>query len=279
MPTELPPGTLGNLTAEQEAKLQEFWVLLLKVFGVKLDALESAREASASAPQENKKEPKRRFGLFGRGKDSEDGTASEKSAEGITTNLASINISDADDKYGQSKEFQQTLVDMSPEDIRTTFWTMVKQDNPDSLLLRFLRARKWDVKNALVMFISTIRWRLLDVKVDDDIMKNGEQHALKQSQSSDPTEKKAGEEFLMQMRRGKSFLHGVDKSGRPICVVRVRLHKAGDQSQEALDRFTVYTIESARMMLAPPVETAVSLKSQAKPAEMHLTHSSVSFST
>ncbi|KAF4234481.1 hypothetical protein CNMCM6805_008582 [Aspergillus fumigatiaffinis] len=256
MPTELPPGTVGNLTAEQEAKLQEFWVLLLKVFGVKLDALESAREASASAPQENKKEPKRRFGLFGRGKDSEDGTASEKSAEGITTNLASINISDADDKYGQSKEFQQTLVDMSPEDIRTTFWTMVKQDNPDSLLLRFLRARKWDVKNALVMFISTIRWRLLDVKVDDDIMKNGEQHALKQSQSSDPTEKKAGEEFLMQMRRGKSFLHGVDKSGRPICVVRVRLHKAGDQSQEALDRFTVYTIESARMMLAPPVETA-----------------------
>ncbi|EAW16514.1 CRAL-TRIO domain-containing protein [Aspergillus fischeri NRRL 181] len=256
MPTELPPGTVGNLTAEQEAKLQEFWVLLLKVFGVKLDALESAKEASASALQENKKEPKRRFGLFGRGKDSEDGTVSEKSAEGITTNLASINISDADDKYGQSKEFQQTLVDMSPEDIRTTFWTMVKQDNPDSLLLRFLRARKWDVKNALVMFISTIRWRLMDVKVDDDIMKNGEQHALKQSQSSDPTEKKAGEEFLMQMRRGKSFLHGVDKSGRPICVVRVRLHKAGDQSQEVLDRFTVYTIESARMMLAPPVETA-----------------------
>lgn len=102
MPTELPPGTVGNLTAEQEAKLQEFWILLLKVFGVKLDALESAKEASTSASQENKKESKRRFGLFGRGKDSEDGTASEKSAEGITTNLASINISDTDDKtFGQ----------------------------------------------------------------------------------------------------------------------------------------------------------------------------------
>ncbi|RHZ58092.1 CRAL-TRIO domain-containing protein [Aspergillus thermomutatus] len=256
MPTELPPGTVGNLTAEQEAKLQEFWVLLLKVFGVKLDGLESTEEAPASPAKENKKESKRRFGLFGKSKDNEDGAASEKSANGITNNLASINITDGDDKYGQSKEFQQALVDMSPEEIRTTFWSMVKQDNPDSLLLRFLRARKWDVKKALVMFISTIRWRLMDVKVDDDIMKNGEQHALKQSQSSDPTEKKAGEDFLMQMRLGKSFLHGVDKSGRPICVVRVRLHKAGDQSQEALDRFTVYTIESARMLLAPPVETA-----------------------
>jgi hypothetical protein len=262
MPTELPPGTVGNLTPEQEVKLQEFWVLLLKVFDVNLDALESAKGA---APQENKKEHKRRFGLFGKSKDHEDGTASEKSAEAVTTNVASINLSEGDDKYGQSKEFQQTLADISPEEIRTAFWTMVKHDNPDSLLLRFLRARKWDVQKALVMFISTLRWRLMDVKVDDDIMKNGEPHALKQSQSSDPTEKKAGEEFLMQMRRGKSFLHGVDKSGRPICVVRVRLHKAGDQSPEVLDRFTVYTIETARMMLVPPVETAVSVKFQAKP--------------
>ncbi|RAL03788.1 CRAL-TRIO domain-containing protein [Aspergillus ibericus CBS 121593] len=262
MPMEPQPGTVGNLTAEQEAKLQEFWVLLLKVCGINLDAVEPLQQETgdatpSSAPQEKKKQSKRRFGLFGRNNtEEEEDTASDKSTNGITSSIASINITDGDDKYGQSKEFQQALVDMKPEEIRVTFWNMVKHDNPDSLLLRFLRARKWDVKKALIMMISTLRWRLLDVKLDEDIMKNGEQHALKQSQSSDPTEKKAGEEFLLQMRMGKSFLHGVDKFGRPICVVRVRLHKAADQDAEALDRFTVYTIESARMMLAPPVETA-----------------------
>ncbi|OOG00460.1 hypothetical protein ASPCADRAFT_401445 [Aspergillus carbonarius ITEM 5010] len=262
MPMESQPGTVGNLTAEQEAKLQEFWVLLLKVCGVNLDDVEQLQQqpgdsTPSSAPQEKKKQSKRRFGLFGRSNtEEEEDTASDKSTNGITSSLASINITDGDDKYGQSKEFQQALVDMKPEEIRVTFWNMVKHDNPDSLLLRFLRARKWDVKKALIMMISTLRWRLLDVKLDEDIMKNGEQHALKQSQSSDPAEKKAGEEFLLQMRMGKSFLHGVDKLGRPICVVRVRLHKAADQDAEALDRFTVYTIESARMMLAPPVETA-----------------------
>ncbi|PYI11566.1 CRAL/TRIO domain protein [Aspergillus sclerotiicarbonarius CBS 121057] len=262
MPMEAQPGTVGNLTAEQEAKLQEFWVLLLKVCGVNLDAVEQLQQQNgdatpSSAPQEKKKQSKRRFGLFGRSNtEEEEDTASDKSTNGITSSLASINITDGDDKYGQSKEFQQALVDMKPEEIRATLWSMIKHDNPDSLLLRFLRARKWDVKKALIMMISTLRWRLLDVKLDDDIMKNGEQHALKQSQSSDPAEKKAGEEFLLQMRMGKSFLHGVDKFGRPICVVRVRLHKAADQDAEALDRFTVYTIESARMMLAPPVETA-----------------------
>ncbi|PYI30254.1 CRAL/TRIO domain protein [Aspergillus indologenus CBS 114.80] len=260
MPIEAQPGTVGNLTPEQEAKLQEFWVLLLKVCGV--EGLEQLQQQSSEAPsptpaQEKKKPTKRRFGLFGRGGDeAEDDSASSQSASDISTSLASISITDGDDKYGQSKEFQQALVDMKPEEIRTSLWNMIKHDNPDSLLLRFLRARKWDVKKALIMLISTLRWRLQEVKLDEDIMKNGEHGALKQSQTADPDQKKAGEDFLLQFRMGKSFLHGVDKSGRPICVVRVRLHKAGDQEVEALDRFTVYTIETARMMLAPPVETA-----------------------
>ncbi|KAE8150424.1 CRAL/TRIO domain protein [Aspergillus avenaceus] len=263
MPIESAPGTVGNLTPEQEAKLQEFWILLLKVCGVSLDGvdLEAAAPPSPSSQEKKKQQPqqpKRRFTFFGGGKanDEEDDAASIKSTNGITTSIASINITDGDDKYGQSKEFQQALTDMKPEEIRVTLWNMVKQDNPDALLLRFLRARKWDVKKALIMLVSTIRWRLQDVKVDDDIMKNGELAALEQSKSSDPAEKKKGEEFLKQMRMGKGFIHGVDKAGRPICVIRVRLHKPSDQDTDALDRFTVYTIESARMMLAPPVETA-----------------------
>ncbi|KAJ5707712.1 CRAL-TRIO domain-containing protein [Penicillium malachiteum] len=241
MPVEPAPGTVGTLTPEQEVKLRELWVLTLKVFGVPLDALEAIPSAagdaaSSSAGQDKKKAGKRRWGLFGRSTD-DDGaeTASVSSASGVTSSLANMDIADSDDKFGQTKEFKQALEDMKPEEFRTSFWNMVKQDHPDALLLRFL-AR--------------------DVHVDDDIMANGEALALKQSQSSDPVEKKKGDDFLFQMRKGKSFLHGVDKSGRPICMVRVRLHKASDQDVENLERFTVYTIETARLLLAPPVETA-----------------------
>ncbi|KAJ8104666.1 hypothetical protein OPT61_g10634 [Boeremia exigua] len=55
---------------------------------------------------------------------------------------------------------------------------------------------------------------------------------------------------------GKSFLHGLDSAGRPLCVVRARLHKAGEQTEESLERFTVYTIETARLLLRPPIDTA-----------------------
>ena len=257
---EAPTGTVNNLTADQEAKLRELWILVAKVCGIKAEGLEkidSNSSAAAPASPQVKEKPKKRFGWFGRSQD--DDAASTQSTENAPTNgLAALAIADGDDKFGQGKEFQQALVDMSPEEIRTTLWTMVKHDSPDALLLRFLRARKWDVKKALVMLISTIRWRLLEVKVDDDIMKNGEALAHQQLKSSDPAQKKQGEEFLMQMRMGKTIIHGVDKFDRPISIVRVRLHRPFDQSSKTIERLTVFTIESARLMLKPPVETAVS---------------------
>jgi hypothetical protein len=268
MPIEPAPGTIGTLTAEQEAKLQEFWVLVLHVFGIKPDGLGPAAKTKGDGDRPSTpKKSKRRWALWSRGGDDDDDAKSTSSGKSVASEkdtsarLAAMAIADGDDKHGQSKEFQQALAEMTPEEIRTAFWNMVKHDHPDALLLRFLRARKWDVQRALIMLISTMRWRMQEVQVDDDVMFNGEALALQQAQSSDPVEKKKGEEFLYQMRKGKSFLHGVDRMGRPICVVRVRLHRSSDQGVDTLERFTVYTIETARLLLAPPVETAVSLLS------------------
>lgn len=266
MSTPAAPGTVGNLTTEQEAKLQEFWVLILKVFGIQLEDLKPPKPASVKdGAAQDKKSKLRGWSLWGRSGDSDSDSKSVASGKSvasesdITSGVASISITDGDDKFGQSKEFQQALAEMSPEELRTAFWNMAKHDNPDSLALRFLRARKWDVKKALIMLISTMRWRMKDVHLDDDIMINGEALALQQAQSTDPAQKKKGDEFLTQMRMGKNYLHGVDRMGRPICVIRVRLHRASEQEVQTLERYTVYTIETARLLLAPPVETAVSI--------------------
>lgn len=64
------------------------------------------------------------------------------------------------------------------------------------------------------------------------------------------------EGFMKQLRMGKSFLHGVDKDGRPICFVRVRLHKQADQTEKSLEKYTIYIMETARLMLRTPVDTA-----------------------
>ena len=272
----MPPGRLGNLTPEQEAKLREFWVAVLQVFGVVSDEeLEEvngrvlpdaggheANSEGMSTPDGQikpknpgtQKKRKKHLGLFG--KKSHKDPESQSSADADTTS-SSASVGDFDDKYGQNKQFKQALASQTPEDLRTAFWSMVKHDNPDGLLLRFLRARKWDVQKALVMLVTTMHWRSQEMHVDDDVIKAGEAGAVEASQSSDPATRKEGEDFLAQLRMGKSYLHGVDKEGRPMCFVRVRLHKQGEQSEASLERYTVYIIETARLLLTGPVDTAV----------------------
>lgn len=240
MTGEALPGRPGTLTTEQEEKLRQFWIATLQVFGVlNGKPLETQKaEASTETPEKKKK---KRMSLFSRkDKDHSDGLAYGDSPE--------------EDKFGQTKQFQDTMANQSPESLRATFWSMAKHDHPDALLLRFLRARKWDVEKALIMMVSTMHWRANEMHVDDDIVKNGEEGSLKAAQGGD----KNATDFLAQMKMGKSFLHGTDAEGRPMCFVRARLHKQGEQSEESLERYTVFIIEQARMLLSPPIDTAVS---------------------
>ncbi|KAK0787987.1 phosphatidylinositol transfer protein csr1 [Friedmanniomyces endolithicus] len=251
MAAQQVPGRPGNLTPDQEAKLKEMWAATLEVFGVihervSLEANGASNPASTddTTSTEPKKKHRSRLSLgLGRKKDKASGKENDPDTNG-------------NDKHGQNRDFQAALASQTPAQLREAFWSMTKHDHPDALLLRFLRARKWDVHAALVMLVSTMHWRSQEMHVDDDIMLRGEQYALRESVSGNAAEKKEGADFMVQLRMGKSFLHGTDKDGRPCCYVRVRLHKQGEQSEKSLERFTVYTIETARMLLQPPVDTA-----------------------
>ena len=266
MTIENRPGRPGNLTTDQEIKLQEFWKKVLDVFGVAaLDDEESAQPAAEAGPDEAEindiqkrdselttgERKKKRRGLFSRKRmDSKTPDASNKAGSSTAT------VTDADDKYGQTKEYHTALAENLPEELRGAFWSMVKCDHPDGLLLRFLRARKWDLDKALVMLISTMQWRFKEMHVDDDVVVKGEGGAIKDSRSEDKGVAKEGHDFMVPLRIGKSYLHGVDRDGRPMCTVRVRLHKQGEQTERSLERFTVHVLETARLLLIPPVDTA-----------------------
>ena len=263
MALAIQPGRPGNLTVEQEIKLQEFWKRTLEVFGVSVsdgpaheaDALKEEPEepelngVSKTSTGLTAEKKKKRKGLFSRKR--KDSKIDEQASKAATSA-----IPESEDKYGQTKEFHTALAQNSPEELRQAFWSMVKHDHPDGLLLRFLRARKWDVEKALVMMVSTMQWRAKEMHVDDDIVVRGEAGALKDSASADAKTKREGADLMAQLRMGKSFLHGVDREGRPMCTVRVRLHKQGEQTEPSLERFTVHVLETARLLLVPPVDTA-----------------------
>jgi hypothetical protein len=263
---DMPAGRPGNLTVEQEDKLRKLWTHLLQIYGVSIDEAGGSSGVAPSQPASSQKTAattakaekpkKKRISLFSR-KSNKNVESESEPTEQPSTIESRPKGSDLDDKYGQTKQFYDTLASQSPELLRSTFWGMVKHDHPDALVLRFLRARKWDVDKALVMLISTMGWRAKEMRVDEDIMRNGEGGAAEAENGPDEAVKTLSHDFLAQIRLGKSFVHGIDDRGRPISIVRVRLHKQGDQCEESLERYTVYIIETARLLLAPPVDTGV----------------------
>lgn len=248
-------GHLGNLTPDQEGKLLELWQAIFKISGTQArndNATPTASATQSAKPDTEVETPRKRrgFGFF----------RSAPQQTPSSPNSHNTDVSSEEDKFGLAKQFQAIVATENPRDIREALWSMMKHDHPDSLVLRFLRARKWDVEKALVMLVSAMNWRHSKMKVDQEIMRTGEAGAAAAEKSENETEKQRGHDFLKQSRMGKSFLHGVDREGRPICVVRVRLHKSGEQSPESLEKYTVFIIETARLTLKPPVDTAVSVR-------------------
>ncbi|KAJ5666573.1 hypothetical protein N7462_010982 [Penicillium macrosclerotiorum] len=247
-------GFLGNLNQDQEAKLQTLWTVLLK-------AVETSSQEGLSShlaeEHPGPSQPQRRLSLLGRTQSN----ISDKGTTGVSSSLYQQKIITYLRGLGigahETKMVQKALSDITPVELQKGILDTLKHDHPDAMLLRFLRARKWDVPKAFAMMMDSIVWRVKEMHVDDDLLAKGELHALKQSQNTaDVAEQKAGKDFLAQMRMGKSYVHGTDKLGRPIVVIRVQLHKPGAQSEETLERYIVHVIESVRLTLTPPVETA-----------------------
>ena len=180
----IAPGRPETLTKAEEAKLKEFWTVVLRVFGVEnVDDTEAiidrvAEGLAAATIQENvdgKKDKKdgkksRMGGLLRGSKKDKDASAASSAlgtpVAGTPASASTLNLADEkDDKHGQTKAYRTALSTSTPSELRQFFWDMVKCDNPDALLLRFLRARKWDTEKALIMMVSTVQWRAKEMKV------------------------------------------------------------------------------------------------------------------
>ncbi|RLL97793.1 hypothetical protein CFD26_107094 [Aspergillus turcosus] len=244
-PTDIPEGFLGNITADQQKKLEQLWTVVLSLS----DALTSTTTTTDTNEHQNRRNSLARTNTTA----SKGSTATTPAyAAQISQHLQGLGL-----HASEIKQVQQILTKISPEEIRDGLLSTARQDHPDALFLRFLRARKWDVPKAFVMMLEAILWRMKEFHVDEEVLAKGELHALKASRdTSNAVAAKNANDFLAQMRMGKAYVHGFDKLGRPIVVIRVKLHNPGAQSDETLNQFIIHVIESVRLLLVPPVETA-----------------------
>ncbi|GAM21152.1 hypothetical protein SAMD00019534_043270, partial [Acytostelium subglobosum LB1] len=105
----------------------------------------------------------------------------------------------------------------------------------DSMILRFLRARKWKLEDSYNMLQEALSFRAsFQDKGVDFITESSVENELK---------------------CGKSFFHGSDKEGRPICIVRTRKHDSSQRDLDEAQRYIVYVMETGKELLPEGIET------------------------
>ncbi|KAI9208295.1 CRAL-TRIO domain-containing protein [Polychytrium aggregatum] len=223
--TAKDPGHLENLSDEQQQALRQMWAQLF-------DALEKASaHNSETSTQEIAEDAKLE-------------AAEAKAPKSLIASVFRSRRNDDSSRSGTSGRSKSTTrkadeVDSFPVPKATLLeelFLLVAYDNPDAMVLRFLRARKWDVDAAIAMLMQCIRWRIeFGVR---SIMEGGESLVS-----------------VTELSAGKGYFRGYDMKDRPCVFVRPRLHMKDDCDLAALEKFVVLTIESGRNMLKYPVET------------------------
>ncbi|OUM59368.1 hypothetical protein PIROE2DRAFT_21250 [Piromyces sp. E2] len=192
----------------------------------------SPKLGSKSPKLSAKKEKRSSFNRFLRRKSNSNISGNESSSETPTSGSPPCHYNTP--KYKGLSEIKldnDNILDSMKEE----FFYMMSCDEPDSVALRFLRARKWNVNRAVKMTTACLQWRiewnvraLLEVGeqgIDDDVFKTG-----------------------------KAFIFGKDKEDRPLSIVRVRFHNKNTVPLFESEKLTMFLLETGRLSIKPPVE-------------------------
>ena len=113
--------------------------------------------------------------------------------------------------------------------IKALIFTL-KYSHPDTFALRFLRARNFNVDNAVKMAVDCITWRNINVHP-----------IMKYHPSSD---------LLKELSIGKTYFHGRDKSNHAICWVHSCLSFA-NPIPNVTNHFLIFLMENAQFLISP----------------------------
>ncbi|KAF9426683.1 hypothetical protein BGZ76_002647 [Entomortierella beljakovae] len=227
-----PPGTghIDNITPDQKLKLKEVWSIIFEIADsgeavVPAELMhEVEREAKANT-NSSTVQAAAKAGWFSGNKSAK--AEEDAKAAGHGSGMAKVSLSD---------------LGLSVDQLRPLLWDNAMGDHPDALLLRFIRARKWNVINALNMLFKAFKWRL-----DEDI--------ASVKYSTDVKLNSLHPKFFEQLESGKFFIHGTDVDGRIVAYLNVRLHFPRNQPAKTLEKLALYVIECGRVLLQHPVET------------------------
>lgn len=139
----------------------------------------------------------------------------------------------------QSRELHPFLTDYDAATTHRSFVEFARNDLPDNLLLRYIRARKYVLPDAVQMLMKSLDWRVNSYQVNK-LLHDGDAPAY-----FDGT--KPG--FIRNFAKEKANIRGQDRNKNPLFIFQSRKHFASDTTLEETEQFALITIEWCRLQL------------------------------
>lgn len=223
-----PSGHLGNLNFAQSQALFHLWGMLLEYLQRPYDKKAAARKDKQLAAL-----------LFDQSLETASSTSSLAASE-----------------RSERSSGRSSAIQANP--LAAEFWSQAGSGDLDVLLLRFLRARKWDLHGAFSMLRDALEWRkMYEVR---DLVARGEAGIRSELLAS-----------------GKSFFWKTDAQGRLLTIITGRLHDKNAQTLEETCRFTVFQMELGRRLMQAPSETVTVIFDMADAPYASLDFGSIQF--
>ena len=147
------------------------------------------------------------------------------------------------------KEEQEALQELfathGVEEFHDQLWFLFGPDIPDMIMLKFLRARKWNVHRAFAMLCKCVKWR-----IESDVMGIVAKGDLGLSRE-DPT-------YAIQGPAEKVYSLGYsDKNVMPVIMIHVKNHIAAAQPAETMTKFVISAAETFRTLVVYPNDKVI----------------------
>lgn len=240
---EVPEGYAGNLSEEHQNDLYQMWIAFFDI----------CDKAQGTKSEQNEDGFAEDWGVDTEAAKSKMGGGGFGAISGVSKLVKGSGIDKEDDKKAAAQarteeaNMERLLSTYGSAALRNSFWVMVKRDNPDILMLRFLRARKWSIDATTAMLASTLKWRLdtnLDILVQKGDLGNGKEIP------------KYIENFEAN---GKVFSLGTNLRNQPVMYVQFGKHVIWAQPQATTKKFIIAHFELVRLLVVPPNDKIVLL--------------------
>ncbi|CAK9439990.1 uncharacterized protein LODBEIA_P40900 [Lodderomyces beijingensis] len=124
-------------------------------------------------------------------------------------------------------------------EIHSALYKVTRNDLYDNLILKFVRARKWDTEKAIEMLTKSLNWRANEMPSDDWVMEGDAPSYCNGTNQG----------FIKNFTTEKSWIKGRDKNNNPIFTFQAKKHLTSDSPLPQNQRYAVVTIEWVRLFL------------------------------